>query len=91
MERAIDADQNVSYHITMTHTSDDLIDLSAYPLLLALPQVAEILGCSLPSAKRRIYSGDLAYIKEGHNVRVPREALRRYLVAHLIPAKEISG
>ena len=67
--------------------SDALIDLSAYPLLLSLPQVAEVLGCSVPSVKRRVQQRQLASIKEGHHVRVPREALRQYLLARLRPAR----
>lgn len=66
---------------------NDVVDLSAYPILLTVRQVAEVLGCSVPSAKRRIYKRELTYVKDGHNVRVPREALRRYLLARLVPAK----
>jgi excisionase family DNA binding protein len=66
---------------------DDIIDLSAYPVLLSIPQVAEVLGCSIPSAKRRLYRREIAYVKDGHHVRVPREALRRYLLERLVPVR----
>lgn len=73
------------------HATDALIDLSDYPLLLSTLQVAEVLGCSVPSVKRRIRQRQLASIKEGHHVRVPREALRQYLLARLRPASEGAG
>jgi excisionase family DNA binding protein len=71
----------------MQAKADELIDLSSYPVLLSIPQVAGVLGCSVPSAKRRLYRRELAYIKDGHHVRVPREALRQYLLARLVPAE----
>ncbi len=71
----------------MNQRSDEVVDLSGYPVLLSIRQVAEILGCSLPSAKRRIYRRDLAYVKTGHHVRVPREALHRYLQDRFVPAQ----
>ncbi len=71
----------------MNQRSDEVVDLSGYPVLLSVRQVAEILGCSLPSAKRRIYRRDLGYIKDGHHVRVPREALHRYLQDRFVPAQ----
>jgi excisionase family DNA binding protein len=75
----------------MHATTDDLIDLSSYPVLLSVPQVAEVLGCSIPSAKRRLYRREIAYVKDGHHVRVPREALRQYLMARLVPAQRRGG
>lgn len=71
----------------MDERTEDVVDLSGYPVLLSVRQVAEILGCSVPSAKRRIYRREMAYVKDGHNVRVPREALHQYLVARLVPAR----
>lgn len=71
----------------MQSPSDGLIDLSTYPVLLSLPQVANVLGCSIPSVKRRVQRRQLASIKEGHHVRVPREALRQYLLDRLRPAE----
>ncbi len=71
----------------MNKGNEELVDLSTYPVLLSVRQVAEVLGCSLPSAKRRIYRRELAYVKDGHHVRVPREALRQYLLARLVPAE----
>jgi len=72
----------------MHSPTDDLINLSGYPVLLSVAQVAEVLGCSIPSAKRRLYRREIAYIKDGRRVRVPREALHRYLTARLIPVDE---
>ncbi len=71
----------------MNERMEEVVDLSAYPVLLSIQQVAEVLGCSLPSAKRRIYRRELAYVKDGRSVRVPREALRQYLLARLVPAE----
>lgn len=71
----------------MQSNDEKLIDLSGLPLLLSVEQVADVLGCSLPSAKRRLYRRELAYIKDGHHVRIPREALRQYLMARLVPAE----
>lgn len=75
----------------MQAPADVLIDLSGYPVLLSLAQTAEVLGCSLPSVKRRVRQRQLASIKEGHHVRIPREALRHYLLARLRPAEETAG
>jgi excisionase family DNA binding protein len=72
----------------MPDAPDAVIDLSSYPVLLSIAQVAELLGCSVPSVKRRLRERQLASIKEGHHVRIPREALRQYLVARLRPARE---
>jgi excisionase family DNA binding protein len=69
-------------------TVDTLIDLTNYPLLLSVAQVAEIVGCSVPAVRMRLRRQELPVIRVGHSVRVPREALRHYLAARLIPARE---
>jgi len=55
-------------------------DLSAYPLMLHLDEVAEICRCDLQAVRRRINRGELAHTKIGSMVRVPRESLRAYLL-----------
>lgn len=47
--------------------------------LLTLPDVAEILGCSLKTLRRRIDAGELAVIRDGRLIRVHPEDLDRYI------------
>lgn len=47
--------------------------------LLTLPDVAEILGCSLKTLRRRIDAGELAVIRDGRLIRVHPDDLNRYI------------
>lgn len=75
------------YYTRVTDT-DSLIDLSDYPALLSVDQVASALGCSVPAVRKRLRRRELTFVKSGRHVRVPREALRQYLLARLVPAVE---
>jgi len=55
-------------------------DLSAYPLMLNIEEVADICRCDHQAVRRRIDRGELAYTRIGSLIRVPREALREYLL-----------
>ncbi len=71
--------------------SDDaaLVDLSAYPALMTVRDVAEVLQLSVHAVRARIRARDLASVKMGHSVRVPRADLGRYIAARTVPAKEM--
>lgn len=75
-------------YYTGVSDSDSLIDLSDYPLLLSVDQVAAALGCSVPAVRKRLQRRELTFVKAGRHVRVPREALRQYLLSRLVPALE---
>jgi excisionase family DNA binding protein len=47
--------------------------------LLSLPEVADRLGCSIKTLRRRIATGDLAIIRDGRLIRVRPEDLERYI------------
>jgi len=55
-------------------------DLSSYPLMLNIAEVADICRCDHQAVRRRINRGELAYTKIGSLIRVPREALGAYLL-----------
>lgn len=71
--------------------SDDaaLVDLSAYPALMTVQEVAEVLQLSVHAVRARIRARDLASVKTGHSVRVPRADLGRYIAARTTPAKVV--
>ncbi len=75
----------------MGRSSSQLPDLSAYPPMLTISQVAEVLGYSTRSTKRRIHDGELTHVKDGRLVRVPREALLAYMSDRLVPARVRRG
>jgi excisionase family DNA binding protein len=64
--------------------ADGLFDLSDHPLLLSMEEVSAILRCSEQAVRRKLDRGDLAYVKDGRHIRIPREALRRYLAERLV-------
>jgi excisionase family DNA binding protein len=47
--------------------------------LLSLPEVAERLGYSIKTLRRRIATGELAIIRDGRLIRVRPEDLERYI------------
>jgi excisionase family DNA binding protein len=47
--------------------------------LLSLPEVADRLGCSIRTLRRRIATGELAIIRDGRLIRVRPEDLERYI------------
>lgn len=67
-----------------------LITLSGYPELLSVEDVAAILRISPAAARKRIERRHFEVTRVGHSVRVPREALRLYLLDRLVPAKDAS-
>ena len=66
------------YAADMEHP-DPLVDLSAYPALLTVQDVAGLLQVSVPTVRAYLRQGDLVKIKVGHGVRVSRADLARYL------------
>jgi len=76
-------DQRTSQH--------ELVTLSGYPELLRAEDVAEILRISVPAARKRMERGRFTVFRDGSNVRVPREELRRYILSNLVPAREGSA
>jgi excisionase family DNA binding protein len=65
-----------------------LITLSEYPELLSVDEVAAILRITPAAARKRIERRQFDVTRVGYNVRVPREALRHYLLDRLVPAKD---
>lgn len=51
--------------------------------LLTLPQVADRLGCSVATVKRRIRDGALLTFRDGRLVRVRELDLDRYIAEHV--------
>jgi len=51
--------------------------------------VAEVLQLSVHAVRARIRARELASVKMGHSVRVPRADLGRYIAARTTPAKEM--
>jgi excisionase family DNA binding protein len=49
------------------------------PRLLSLPEVADRLGYSIKTLRRRIAAGELAVIRDGRLIRVRPENLERYI------------
>lgn len=66
-----------------------LVDLSTYPALMTVRDVAEVLQLSVHAVRARIRARELASVKIGHSVRVPRADLGRYIAARTTPAKEM--
>lgn len=54
--------------------------------LLTLAQVADELGCSVATVKRRIRSGALPAYRDGRLVRIRERDLERYIAAHVTRA-----
>jgi excisionase family DNA binding protein len=48
--------------------------------LLTLAEVADELGCSVPTVKRRVRAGALPIFRDGRLVRVREADLRRYVI-----------
>ena len=47
--------------------------------LLSIADVADVLGCSTKTVKRRITAGDLSVIRDGRLVRIHPADLQRYI------------
>lgn len=54
--------------------------------LLSADQVADELGCSLLTVRRKIYRGELKALKIGRLVRIRRDDLEAFLTAAAVPA-----
>lgn len=67
----------------MNQTKAPLPDLSAYPCLLTVPQVAHLLGVHENSVRRRISAGKMPHLRDGRILRIPRDGLREYLESHM--------
>jgi excisionase family DNA binding protein len=70
---------------------DPLIDLSGYPALLTVRDVADLLQVAVPTVRAYLRQGDLVKIKVGHGVRVSRVDLERYLAARAQPRPRREG
>lgn len=86
----------VAYDNAMRISNRDphkLFDLSKHPLLLSMEEVGDILRCSEQAVRKRLDKGELAYVRDGRHIRIPREELRRYLEEHLVigPARGGTG
>jgi hypothetical protein len=75
-------------HKEQSEREHALITLSGYPELLSVEDVAAILRISTAAARKRIERRHFVVTRVGYNVRVPREALRLYLLDRLVPAKD---
>jgi excisionase family DNA binding protein len=64
-------------HKEASHSSD-----KPSPALLSLKEVCEELGMSKSWVYRRLRSGEIPSVKLGHNYKIRREDLRRYLEDH---------
>lgn len=54
--------------------------------LLTVPQVADRLGCSVATVKRRVRTGELPAYRDGRLVRVRELDLDRYIAEHVTRA-----
>ncbi len=71
--------------------SDALVDLSSYPTLLTVQDVAGLLQVAVPTVRTYLRQGDLTKIKVGHGVRISRAELERYLVERTAPRRNAEG
>lgn len=53
--------------------------LKAYPAVLSISEVAEILNITPATVRRHIKNNDLPHIKVGRLVRIPKDSLISYL------------
>lgn len=72
-------------------SDETLVDLSAYPTLMTVQEVAEVLHLSVDAVRARIRARALASAKIGHSVRVPRVDLERYIAERIVPARRGVG
>jgi len=68
-------------------SDDKLVDLSSYPALMTVQEVAGVLHLSVDAVRARISARRLASAKNGHSVRVPRIDLERYIGERIVPAQ----
>ncbi len=52
------------------------------PDLLSITEVCQWLGMGKSWVYRRIHSGEIPFVKPGHNIKIRREDLESYLEAH---------
>lgn len=81
----------ISYDTAMNMenvVAEEMIELTDCPELASVAQVAAVLGCAPGLVRKRLRDHDLAYVKVGRYVRIPRAAVRAYLVSRLVPARE---
>ena len=53
--------------------------LDQYPLLLTIPEIAEILGVGRSTAYSLIHSGQIKSIRVGRLIKVPKTALEQFI------------
>jgi excisionase family DNA binding protein len=58
---------------------DDITAAFTIPRLLSVARVAEVLGCSGPTVRRRITAGLLPAVTEGKQIKVRGDDLRDYI------------
>lgn len=60
---------------------DELImrHANARPLLYSIPETAKMMGISIPTCRRLIFSGELKSIKVGERLMVTPDAIKTYL------------
>ena len=63
--------------------------LKAYPAVLSISEVAEILNITPATVRRHIKNNDLPHIKIGRLVRIPKDSLISYLHGEQV-GKEIA-
>lgn len=78
---------HAQYAASMAH-ADTLIDLSEYPALLTVQDVADLLQVAVPTVRGYLRQGDIVKIKVGHGVRISRSDLERYLLARAQPRRD---
>jgi len=60
------------------------IDLSAYPPLMTLSEVQEVLRCSRQTIRRRVSEGVIQGVRTERILLVVRASLQQYVEAHLV-------
>lgn len=65
----------------MTKPNSPYIKSAPVPRLMRLDEVAEVLGVSMKTIRRRIEAGELPVIRDGRLVRVHPNDLDRYVAA----------
>lgn len=57
------------------------VDFEQLPLVLTVWQVAEVLGISKNTAYELVRCGEIGSVRVGRQIRVPKEAVKKFLAA----------